>query len=84
MILNKRLNFYEQIGFVFQDSDVQLFNMSVREELAFGPQQLGLPPAEVEQRVADCLKLLAIERLADRVPYHLSGGEKNLSRSVAS
>lgn len=69
---------YKQIGFVFQDSDVQLFNMSVREELAFGPQQLGLPPTEVEQRVADCLKLLAIERLAERVPYHLSGGEKKL------
>ncbi|WP_304651598.1 energy-coupling factor ABC transporter ATP-binding protein [uncultured Ligilactobacillus sp.] len=69
---------YEQIGFVFQDSDVQLFNMSVREELAFGPQQLGLTPEEVKQRVDDCLKLLAIERLSDRVPYHLSGGEKKL------
>lgn len=69
---------YEQIGFVFQDSDVQLFNMSVREELAFGPQQLGLTPEEVKQRVDDCLKLLAIERLSERVPYHLSGGEKKL------
>ncbi|MEY8661377.1 energy-coupling factor ABC transporter ATP-binding protein [Ligilactobacillus faecis] len=69
---------YEKVGFVFQDSDVQLFNMSVAEELAFGPRQLGLSPAEVDQRVNDCLKLLSIEHLAERVPYHLSGGEKKL------
>lgn len=70
--------FYQKFGFVFQNSDVQLFNTSVAEEVAFGPKHLGLSKDEVEQRVNDCLKLLKIERLRDRVPYHLSGGEQKL------
>ena len=40
---------------VFQNTDVQLFNTSVTEEVAFGPRQLGLSAAMVAQRVADCL-----------------------------
>lgn len=70
--------FYQQFGFVFQNSDVQLFNTSVNDELAFGPEHLGLSKEDVQQRVNDCLKLLKIERLRDRVPYHLSGGEQKL------
>lgn len=70
--------FYQKFGFVFQNSDIQLFNTSVTEELAFGPEHLGLPDADVKKRVDDCLKLLKIERLRDRVPYHLSGGEQKL------
>ena len=61
-----------------QNSNTQLFNTSVYDELAFGPRQLGLPEAEVEQRVKDTLALLEIEHLRDRIPYHLSGGEKKL------
>ena len=57
---------------------MQLFNFSVYEELAFGVRQLGLPETEVERRVEDCLKLLQIEHLKNRVPYQLSGGEKKL------
>lgn len=65
-----------RVGFVFQNSDVQLFNPTVRDEVAFGPLQLGLEPAEVEQRVADVLALLGLEQLQDRPPFKLSGGEK--------
>lgn len=70
--------FYQQFGFVFQNSEIQLFNMSVYDEIAFGPRNLGLDPATVEQRTMDCLRLLKIEQLRDRVPYHLSGGEQKL------
>ena len=50
--------FYQKFGFVFQNSDIQLFNTSVTDEIAFGPQHLGLPQHEIDQRVNDCLKLL--------------------------
>ncbi len=67
---------HQRIGFVFQDPDVQLFNASVQEELAFGPRQMGLSEAETARRVEDALRLLDIAPLRDRVPYGLSGGEK--------
>lgn len=69
---------FQQVGLIFQNSDTQLFNTSVYDELAFGPRQLGLAESEVEQRVKDTLGLLEIEHLRDRIPYHLSGGEKKL------
>ena len=68
--------FHQRVGFVWQNPDVQLFCTSVAEELAFGPQQLGLSEAEVRARVEDALALLSLERLRDRAPYYLSGGEK--------
>ena len=61
-----------------KNSDIQLFNTTVAEELAFGPRQLGLPEEEINKRVNDTLELLEIEHLKDRIPYHLSGGEKKL------
>ena len=67
---------HQKIGFVFQNSDTQLFCSSVYDEIAFGPRQMGLSESEVERRVNDCLSLLGIEEFQDRVPYHLSGGEK--------
>lgn len=69
---------FQQVGLIFQNSDTQLFNTSVYDELAFGPRQLGLAESEVEQRVKDTLALLEIEHLRERIPYHLSGGEKKL------
>ena len=69
---------FQQVGLIFQNSDTQLFNTSVYDELAFGPRQLGLSETEVQQRVKDTLGLLEIEHLRDRIPYHLSGGEKKL------
>lgn len=70
----KRL--HQRIGYIFQDSDAQLFCASVEEEIAFGPRQMQLPEEEVQQRVRDTMNLLAIEKLRDRAPYNLSGGEK--------
>ena len=67
---------HQRIGFVFQNSDTQLFCSSVFEEIAFGPRQMGLDELEVKKRVKDCLKLLNIENFESRIPYHLSGGEK--------
>lgn len=69
-------SFRSRVGFVFQDADIQCFSPTVRDELAFGPIQLGLEPDEIERRVRGALELLRIEQLADRYPYRLSGGEK--------
>ena len=71
-----RRDFRARVGFVFQDADVQLFCSDVRDELAFGPLQLGLTQDEVERLVADVAAHLRIDRLLDRPPYTLSGGEK--------
>ena len=68
--------FRQQVGFVFQNSDAQLFSPSVREEIAFGPLHLGLSLEEVGRRVDDTLHIMGLEQLADRPPYNLSGGEK--------
>ncbi|MEE0955235.1 MAG: ABC transporter ATP-binding protein [Eubacterium sp.] len=68
--------FHQRMGFVFQNSDVQLFCSNVEEEIAFGPVQMGLSAEEVTKRTEDVLRLLKIEHLRNRAPYHLSGGEK--------
>ena len=68
--------FHQQMGYVFQNADTQLFCGSVEEEIAFGPIQMGLPETEIRKRTEDCLHLFGIEKLRERPPYHLSGGEK--------
>ena len=68
--------FHQQMGYVFQNADTQLFCGSVEEEIAFGPIQMGLPETEIRKRTEDCLQLFGIEKLRERPPYHLSGGEK--------
>lgn len=68
----------EKIGYVFQDSDSQLFMTTAYEDIAFAPRNYGLPPAEVEQRVQHALELVHIEYLRDKQIYKMSGGEKKL------
>lgn len=68
------------VGMVFQDADDQLFMPTVGEDIAFGPLNQGLPPDEVERRVAAALATVGCEHLRERPPYRLSGGEK---RAVA-
>lgn len=68
--------FHQRVGFIFQNSDVQLFCSNVEEEISFGPRQMGLSDEEVKQRTDDVIALLDIEHLRERAPYHLSGGEK--------
>ncbi|OAA91193.1 energy-coupling factor ABC transporter ATP-binding protein [Clostridium ljungdahlii] len=68
--------FHKKVGFVFQNSDAQLFCSSVYEEIAFGPRQMGMDEDEVNKRVNDCLELLNVKDLENREPYNISGGEK--------
>ncbi len=68
--------FRRRVGLVFQDPDVQLFSPSVLDEVAFAPLQLGFPRPEVNRRIDAALAALRIEKLRDRAPHRLSGGEK--------
>ena len=68
--------FRTKVGFVFQNSDIQLFSPTVYEEIAFGPLQLAATAEEVKQRVEDVLEIMGIKKLRDRSPHTLSGGEK--------
>jgi cobalt/nickel transport system ATP-binding protein len=69
-------DFRRRVSLVFQDSDVQLFMPSVWDELAFAPLQLGLDQQEVKRLVEAALSNLQIEKLRERAPHQLSGGEK--------
>lgn len=68
--------YHRRVGFIFQNSDAQLFTTRVWDEIAFGPLQLGMSNEEVTQRVDDLIKMLNIGHLRERSPYRLSGGEK--------
>jgi cobalt/nickel transport system ATP-binding protein len=68
------------VGMVFQDPDDQLFMPTVAEDVAFGPLNAGLPPEQVERRVATALERVGMAHVRDRPPYRLSAGEK---RAVA-
>ena len=70
--------FQPEVGLLFQDPENQLFSPSVRDDVAFGPQNLGLAEAEVTARVDAALEITGITNLADRPPHHLSGGEKQM------
>lgn len=68
--------FHQKIGYVFQNTDAQLFCSSVYDEIAFAPRQMQLDEAEIVKRVEDMLKLTGTEHLKERAPFHLSMGEK--------
>ncbi len=70
--------FRSEIGLVFQNPNDQLFCASVWEDVAFGPENMGLSPEEVNQRVDRALSLTGVQELAPRPPHHLSGGEKRM------
>ncbi len=69
-------DFRRRVGLVFQNPDVQLFNPTVFDEVAFGPLQLRWPREEIRRRVDAVLEDLHIAHLKDRPPHRLSGGEK--------
>ncbi len=64
------------VGIVFQNADDQIFSPTVEQDVAFGPTNLGLDEETIHHRVHEALKIVGIEDLAERVPHHLSGGEK--------
>jgi energy-coupling factor transport system ATP-binding protein len=66
------------VGSVFQNPRSQFFNLDTTSEIAFGCENLGLPPVEIKRRVAETAAALGIERLLDRDIFALSGGEKQL------
>ncbi len=68
--------FRERVGYVFQDSDVQLFCPTVLDELLYGPLQLEVSEKEAVDRAFEVMQMLKIEELRDRPSYMLSGGEK--------
>ena len=68
--------FRRRVGMVFQNPDIQLFNPSVFDEVAFGPLQLQWPKQQIRERVGETLDLMGITHLKDRAPHRLSGGEK--------
>ena len=70
--------FRPQIGMVFQNPDDQLFCPSVRDDVSFGPQSMGLSKAEIDVRVTEALSAVDCLELADRSPHRLSGGEKRM------
>jgi energy-coupling factor transport system ATP-binding protein len=63
-------------GTLLQDPEKQILGAHVKSEVAFGPENLGLPPAEVNTRVAEALTRLGLTELRDRDTFSLSGGEK--------
>lgn len=69
-------DYHRRVGFIFQNSDVQLFCSTVRDEIAFGLLQQKFSPEIVETRINDISALLGIEALLDKTPFKLSGGEK--------
>ena len=70
------LSFRRRVALVFQNPDVQLFNPTVFDEVAFGPLQMGWTSSEVIERVNSTLETMGVAHLGHRPPYRLSGGEK--------
>ncbi|WP_035792860.1 energy-coupling factor ABC transporter ATP-binding protein [Butyrivibrio sp. AE3006] len=69
----------EHIGYVFQDSDSQLFMSTVEQDVSFGPRNYGLSEDEVKRRTDEALAKVHIEYLRNKQTYKLSGGEKKLA-----
>jgi biotin transport system ATP-binding protein len=66
----------QMVGLVFQDADSQIVGETVYDDVAFGPENLCLSPAEVSRRVASALVAVGLEHLSEQRPHKLSGGEK--------
>ncbi len=64
------------IGMVFQDADSQIVGETIREDIAFGPENLGLPHEEISERVDWALRVMGLEAISEKPCYLLSGGEK--------
>ncbi|MBR6531852.1 MAG: energy-coupling factor transporter ATPase [Clostridia bacterium] len=64
------------VGMVFQNPDNQIVATIVEDDVAFGPENLGVPPHEIRKRVDDALKAVGMYEFRDREPHRLSGGQK--------
>ena len=68
----------KRIGLVFQYPEYQLFEETVAKDVAFGPKNLGLSEAEIDERVREAIDLVGLDydQIAERSPFELSGGQK--------
>ncbi|MEM2795208.1 MAG: ABC transporter ATP-binding protein, partial [Thermofilaceae archaeon] len=66
----------KHVGMVFQDPENQLFLSSVEREIAFGLENMGLPRAEIKNRVEETLRIFGLKELRYKAPYELSGGQQ--------
>ncbi|MBC7262553.1 MAG: ABC transporter ATP-binding protein, partial [Chloroflexi bacterium] len=64
------------VGLVFQDPESQLVCPTVADEIAFGPENLGVPPDEISRRVEKSLEVARLQGFENRAPHSLSGGEQ--------
>ncbi|MFX1479557.1 MAG: energy-coupling factor ABC transporter ATP-binding protein [Promethearchaeota archaeon] len=69
-------NLSTEVGIVFQNPENQLIAMNVEHEIAFGLENLGIPPKEIAKRIEESASLTEIEHLLDKAPFELSGGEQ--------
>ena len=65
-----------RVGMVFQNPDNQLVATTVEEDVAFGPENQGIPPAEIRRRVEEALELVRMQEYKNKEPHLLSGGQK--------
>ena len=72
----RRWDIRQEVSMVFQNPDNQLIAAVVADDVAFGPENLGVPPAEIRARVQDALALVGMEAYAQTAPHLLSGGQK--------
>ena len=72
----KLLDIRRTIGMVFQNPDNQIVANVVEEDVAFAPENLGVPPEEIRQRVDDALKAVGMYEFREHAPHLLSGGQK--------
>lgn len=63
-------------GMVFQNPDNQIVATIVEEDVAFGPENIGIEPVEIRRRVDECLEIVEMTEYADKAPHMLSGGQK--------
>lgn len=73
---DKLLDIRRRVGMVFQNPDNQIVTTVVREDVAFGPENLGIPTEEMIVRVDNALKAVGMESYAESAPHMLSGGQK--------
>ena len=73
---DKLLEIRGQVGMVFQNPDNQIVASVVEEDVAFGPDNLGVPPAEIRERVDRALKMVGMYEMREHSPHLLSGGQK--------
>jgi len=73
---NELWNIRQQVGMVFQNPDNQLIATTVEEDVAFGPENLGIPPLKIKERVDEALNIVGMSDFKAKAPHLLSGGQK--------